>query len=42
MSIGERASLKSRKPMMMGRSVMKPKAEYREALLMKTEKRVKT
>jgi hypothetical protein len=39
--MGERASEKSMKPMMMGFSRLKPKAEYRELLLMKTEKRLK-
>jgi hypothetical protein len=39
--MGDRASEKRRKPMMMGRSLWKPKEAYRERLLMKTEKRLK-
>lgn len=40
-SVGERASEKRIKPMMMGCSRWKPKAEYKEWLLMKMEKRAK-
>lgn len=41
-SMGDRASEKRRKPMMIGCSLWKPNEEYRERLLMKTEKRLKT
>ena len=40
-SIGARASEKRMKPIMIGRISWKPNEEYKEPLLMKTEKREK-